>query len=293
MAMIRPIFRTHQPMCRQRPSVGERVYEGRESGAVAIMLLTLLPVVVALVGVALASYLLLAAHDNTLHRCRERLLEIENARLDRLNALLKLNPSATRLRLEHAHATQALAAAVPAGPLAVAAARARLQKVIARQIALSSKQKQLIQSTNSSTAISLRSLRSEIGARYRHTARLYGAPAETPAIGTVRALSGPLGAQPIQPWSLTPDYVASNLERQHVIRLWWQVRAAHMLPAWIKAIVESNESGAALSFDAQCATTAEEVRASEKINIKRPLKGKDKPWRARLEKDKPGRSSLS
>ncbi len=239
-----------------------------QRGAVGIALLALSPLLVASGALSAAVFLTLKAHADSLHQCRAGLLDIENARLARLRLLTGLNPQARRLRRERASAEMKLKLAGTSGsPPAIAAAKAGVEAVKARQLLLHFRQRGLLARVQLETKTRLARLRADIGSGLE---RKFGdAARDARAASVPTAKWRPLAVRRDPDGDLTPDFFpAERFEERQAIRISWRVRPAARLPSWLGFDRFRN-----LDMGAECGTTAERKTKNT--------------WRARLDAGKP------
>ncbi|MCM2281909.1 MAG: hypothetical protein NDI61_08700 [Bdellovibrionaceae bacterium] len=246
-----------------------------QRGAVGIALAALLPLLLASVALGAAVNLMLRSHAGALHECRTSLLQTENARLERLHELVRLNPAARRLRRQRAKTAAARKAARASGiPHVVAAAEAAHVLVLAQQTALRAKQLSLLRQAHSETGFALARLSVRLREQIRRDAHLAGADT-IPRVPRPSVEWNSLAVRPEPVTDPIPDYFpVANFEHRQTIRVRWRTQPAQHLPDWL-----GFESLRRQTLHAQCASTAER-------------KGKN-TWRARLQMDKPLLNSYS
>lgn len=243
-----------------------------QHGAIGIALAALLPLLLATVATSTAIFFTLRTHSGLLHECRTTLLKTENDRLARLHALIRLNPSAQRLRAARTKADAALKAAQTTGvPHLIATAKATQSAVIARQITFRARQLRLLTRSRTETQLALTRLQARLPNRLRNEAHLMDRSDAngSPLLSKPSLEWRPLAVQATPSDSLTPDYKPHpNFENAQTMRVSWTFFPTRLLPAWLGLTTFTS-----LPLHASCATTAEP-------------KGKS-TWRARLQADKP------
>lgn len=116
-----------------------------QKGFATILLISILPAVLAGGFFLFTGFSFFKSDLGTLNTCRVLQLETQNKVAKNLTKLLRLNPTALRLRLSQIRAQKALAAAISAGnPVGIAAAETYLLHIQMQRQALDIRQKALI-----------------------------------------------------------------------------------------------------------------------------------------------------
>lgn len=222
-----------------------------QKGYVTTALLILMPLLLAILAVAAASYLIFKDDGKSRHLCRLELLRAQAEVATDLKTLLALNPNAKVLRLRRKIAEAKVAATV--GSPANAAALAELRLVISAQSALAAKQRALIAHakivSRSSPLKTAGRIRFELQQtqRSRTEANRYSSI----DVGTASAAFDVV-ATPID--SPTPDYQPSpSFRDRQEMKVTWTFDVSSFLPDWIRPLVHS----ANLSGQAECSATLE------------------------------------
>lgn len=221
-----------------------------QNGFATSSLLTLLPLLLSIAAFAAGSFLIMNENRRALFECRAGLMDAQEDLLNDMDKLLKLNPQARALKFQRAAAQAGVAAAV-GYPLALPAAQATLQAVVAAQRVLDLTQRGIITSANLSAARKVHSVSQKVSDQ----------------VSAVRVPQ--MSVAPKSP-DLAPEYeVTNDIEQRHTIKIAWIFHPLKALPNWLNKILEQRP----LQFTAECSTTSEKGESTWKPRLKR-----DKPW---------------
>lgn len=199
-------------------------------GFTVVGLLVLLPLLVSLVTFCSAAMLLLNADAELKHECRSTLLEAQDEIANDLETLMKLNETARTLR--RARDTAEVAVRVAVAPPAIAAARAALLAVIAKQAALASKQTSLLLRAKAKSRSTPLKTKLKLHRKLRDKAKLLESR-ESALETQLKSASFDVVASPRD--SMTPDYHPSagftKLQEMKVEAQW---SVTSLLPEWLR-----------------------------------------------------------
>lgn len=227
----------------------------------SVAMLALIPFLMTF-GVASGSiYLLFRSDAKYRHHCRTKLLQSQERVARHLAELIALNPQAQALRMEREFAELDVSLAMD--PPTQAAAQAKLNIVIQKQIRFAAKQQMLImkaklesRSGPAQASVSLsQAAASDI--KRRTSARL--SPTSQGGAFDVRAK---------QVNSLSPDYEpALTFTKSQTMRVRWRIGLSALLPTWVDTWIPLTGLGLA----AECSATLAQPAGLPKEQKWRPI----------------------
>ncbi len=253
-------------------------------GQINLIAIVLLPIVLAVIGGLFILAIVLTTEAKAVAKCRLQMEQSQAEAAQHLNALLKLNPEAKRLKMQLRTAQRAFDAALLTGlPPAIAAAKGILLVVKIKRAALAAKQQKLIYKGRSASRdapkLAEQSIRSALNGSRSGTispsiAGPLGQPQSTRA-GFFAVLPRPAG-------DIAPEYVpAPGFKYLQKTSLQWSIKMGRD-DVFAKSLFDGNSDhadsdhiGPALpSFDIGCAITLV------------PSNQKETEWKPQIVEDK-------
>jgi hypothetical protein len=219
-----------------------------ENGFGLVSFLALLPVILAAAAVILSSTVLLKADAKAKHQCRTELLNAQNSVSNKLERLIAMNKGAKALRIERRAAEAAVVAAAGV-PVALAAAMAALDLVIAEQTAYAAIQNALIVAARLESELSPLQVSMGVQGSFSSVS-LFRRP---DVIGSrLKTGSFPLDASPQE--SPTPDYEpTTDFTREQTMSVTLEFLIAPLFPNWVRTLVTMDD----LSLKTTCSASIE------------------------------------
>ena len=211
---------------------------GRSSdGNILIGFLIFLPILLSSLAILSASSFYLREKTKVLSICRQNLLEIQGQMSIALEQLEKLNPLAKQLRIQRRNLEYLLSISdIASKPLILA----KLARVTARQIKLSTQQRLILRKAEGYAAKHLRLLKTKI---YRSRKTLISS-SRIPIVAK-------LAVVPIPAMSLSPSYkTVWNFAQKQAIKVSWVEKPKQVVPSFLRVFI-----GNMPSVDGECQST--------------------------------------